>query len=167
MQFPAFSTDLFIILTVLIVGVYGVVGGQGALIRETISAYVGIVLAATFGGPLYEFSKAQAGGSLPFEQSVINLMLLILPILILQIAHRRHHVRQHSSMIITLILAVLAALLLISSVIAQLSPLTISRITEESNLAAQIYNFKLAWLGLVPVAIAASAIFNSRSQHKK
>lgn len=166
MQIPAFSIDLFIILGTALVCLYGAMAGQGALIRETISVYVGIVLAATFAEPLYKFSQQQAGGGFGVSQTIIGLLLLVLPIVILLLANRHHHIRRHSSLMITLILAVLASLLLISNVIAQFDSVAIQRITEESNLAYQIYTYKLAWLGLIPLAIGASVIFH-RSEEKK
>lgn len=166
MQIPAFSIDLFIILGTALVCLYGAMAGQGALIRETISVYVGIVLASTFAEPLYSYSQKQAGGGFGVSQTIIGLLLLILPILILLVASRHHHIRRHTSLIITFIIAILAAMLLISNIIAQFDPVAIQRITEESNLAYQIYTYKLAWLGLVPLAIGASVIFH-RSEEKK
>lgn len=162
MQIPAFSIDLFIILGTALVCLYGAMAGQGALIRETISVYVGIVLATTFAEPLYKFSQQQAGGGFGVSQTIIGLLLLVLPIVILLLANRHHHIRRHSSLIITLILAVLASLLLISSVISQFNAEAIKSITDESNLAAQIYTFRLAWLGLVPLAIGASVLFHRK-----
>lgn len=167
MQIPAFSIDLFIILGTALVCLYGAMAGQGALIRETISVYVGIVLANTFAGPLYTFSQQQAGGGFGVSQTIIGLLLLVLPIVILLLASRHHHIRRQSSIIITLVLAVLAAMLLISSIIAQFTPEAITSITNESNLAAQIYTFRLAWLGLVPLAIGASVVFHRHEDKRK
>ncbi|TAK89185.1 hypothetical protein EPO04_03755 [Patescibacteria group bacterium] len=166
MQIPAFSIDLFIILGTALVCLYGAMAGQGALIRETISVYVGIVLASTFAEPLYNYSQQQAGGNYGVSKTIIGLLLLILPILILLLANRHHHIRRHSSLIVTLILAVLAAMLLISSIIAQFDSAAVQTITNESNLASQINSFHLAWLGLVPLAIGASMLFH-RSEEKR
>lgn len=167
MQIPALSIDLFIILAAALVCGYGVLAGQGAMIRETISVYVGIVLAATFAEPIYSYSQQQAGGGFGVSQTIIGLILLTLPIIILLLASRRHHVRHHDSIIITLILGVFASLLLISSIIQQFDAASIESITNESNLAAQIYTYRLAWLGLVPIAIGASILFHRREDKRK
>ena len=165
MQIPSFSTDLIIIAVILVVLVYGMIAGQVSLIRETISIYVGIVLASTFGEPLLEFSKSTGGENLPINLMMVKLTLLILPVLILQFAHHKAHGREHASIIITMVLAVLAGMLFVSSIIDQLDGPLFDQVMSESNLAAQIYNLKLAWLGLVPVAIAASAIFKPKQKH--
>jgi hypothetical protein len=64
--------------------------------------------------------------------------------------------------VITTLLSVLTSLLIVSSVLQQLDPVTQGHITSDSNLAAIIYNLRLWWLGLVPIAIAAVAFIRPK-----
>ena len=139
---PHPSTDLVIILGGGLVVLYGLMRGQGALIREAISTYVGLVLAATYGKTLFQYIQVHAGGGYGVSQTIVQMILLLLPVLILQFAHHTPTMRHKSNFIITVILAVLTAMFLISSVLSQFSPVDLNHITEESNLASQIYGLR-------------------------
>lgn len=166
MIIPSLSTDAIIIGAIALVAVYGMIAGHGALVREAISVYVGIVIATTFGKPLYDYIQASAGGGLAVSQTLVQMTLLVLPIVLLQFGHRAPHTGRHGySHIVTFILAVLTAMLIVSSVITQLDDVSRSHILDQSNLAAQIYNLRIAWIGLVPLAIAASAVFRPKAHH--
>lgn len=165
-NFPAPSANAVILLVIGLVLLYSLLAGYGALVRESISVYVGLVLAASFGKPLYDYASRSAGHNFPATQMEIQILLLVLPIVILQFAklhigHAGHHGHKHNP-VVTLVLAILTALLMISSVLTQFDPLTLNRTIENSNLASWIYDLKLAWLGAVPLAIAASAIIKPR-----
>lgn len=166
MNIPAFSTDVLIVAATLLVAMYGLLAGQAALIREAISIYVGLVIALYFGKPLFDYLQQSAGGNLPVNQSSVQLILLALPIIMLQFAHHKAHIKAHSSIVMTFILALLVALLAVSSVITQLDPVALNRIRTDSNLASWIYDLRLAWIGLVPVSIAMTAILQRRQAHR-
>ncbi len=161
---PNFSVDFIIFGVVLLVVAYGLLAGQAALIRESISIYVGLVLANTFGPFLFEYSKS-AAPNFPVSETAIKIALLILPIIVLQFAHFKSHTKHATSTLITLVLAVLSSMLLISSILSQFDANDLERITTESNLAAQITNLQLLWLALVPIAIAAAALFRPKPKH--
>lgn len=161
---PNFSVDFIIFGIVLLVVTYGLLAGQAALIRESISIYVGLVLANTFGSALFEYSKSVAP-NFPVSETAINIALLILPIVVLQFAHFKSHTKHATSTLITLVLAVLSSMLLIASILAQFDYNELERITTESNLATQIVNLQLLWLALVPVAVAAAALFRPKPKH--
>lgn len=161
---PSFSIDFIIFGVTLLVVVYGLVAGQAALIRESISIYVGLVLANTFGTALFEYSKT-ASASFPVSETAIKIALLLLPIVVLQFAHFKSHTRHATSTVITIVLAILSSMLLISSILSQFSYNDLDRLTTESNLAAQIYGLQLLWLALVPVAVAAAALFRPKPKH--
>jgi glucan phosphoethanolaminetransferase (alkaline phosphatase superfamily) len=146
---------------------YGLVAGQASLIRESISVYVGIVLATTFGGPLYEYSKNASLGSFQVTETMVKLVLLALPVVLLMFAHMRSHTKHHASIIVTLVLAIFSSLLVVSSVLMQLDPVNLSHVTDESTLALMINQFQLAWLGAVPIMIAIAAFFKPRDRHHK
>ncbi len=159
------SLDALIIVTTLLLLVYSVVRGHMALIREAISIYVGLVLASSLGTPVYDYLSSGSLESLPISETLVKLFLLLAPVVILQFG--RHHAKggHKHNIIITFVLAALTAFLLISSVLNQLDPLTLNNAIEDSNLAAWIYEFKLGWLGAVPLAIAASSFFKRRGHH--
>lgn len=165
MPIPALSTDFLVIATGLLVIIYSLVAGQGALIRESISVYVGLVMANTFGGPLYEYSKTASLGSFSVTETMVRLVLLAFPVVLLMFAHMRSHTRHKSSSIVTIVLAILTSLLLISSVLAQLDSATLASVTDESTLALMIHQFQLAWVGGVVIAIAIAAFFRPKDKH--
>lgn len=163
---PSLSTNLIIIAAVVLVAIYGVVAGHAALVRESVSIYVGLVLASAFGAPAYSYLHKSAGGSLHITQTIVQLLLLLVPVLLLQFG-RRHTTAHHKhNLIITGLLAVLAAMLLVSSVLNQLNPVMLSHVTDESPLASWAYDFRLAWLAAVPLAIAASALFKPKEHNR-
>lgn len=165
---PAFSTDILIFAALVLVALYGMIAGHAALIRESVSVYVGIVLAASFGKPLYDYIQQSAGGGLAVSESMIKLLLLLVPILLLQFGRKHGHDTGHHNIFVTLLLSILTAMLLVSSVIQQFDPVALSRITDQSNLASWIHDFYLVWLATVPIAIAVSAFFkpNLRGKHR-
>lgn len=163
--FPALSVNLIIAATMALTIVYAVVVGYAALVRESISIYVGLVLANAFGKPLYDYLKNTSLGGFHPSQQLIQLVLLILPIIILQFVHHKHGQAKHNT-VITMVLAVLTSLLLISSVLIQLDPLTLARTTDQSALASWIYDFRLVWLATVPIAIVASSLLKPGRHHR-
>jgi hypothetical protein len=165
MHIPALSTDIIIIGATGLVVLYGFVAGYGALVREAISVYVGLVLASSFGQPLYDFIQQQSGDNAAVSQTIVQLALFAIPIIILQFVRHRPHTHHQDSYIITFILAILTGLLFVSSVLTQLDQVTLSHIIDDSSLAGWIYDLRLVWIGAVPVAIAAGAIIKPHHKH--
>lgn len=163
---PQLSTDAMILAGTGLVVAYSMIAGYGALVREAISIYVGIVLAGAFGETVYNYASNGPAANLPITQPTVQLALLVIPIILLQFGRRHVHGAHKHHMIITLLIAVLTAMLLISSVMAQLDSDTLSGITEASNLASWISHLRLVWLGAVPVAIGVSAIFKPKRHHQ-
>ncbi len=162
MHIPAFSTDAIIVATSALVVVYGMLAGYNPLVRESISVYVGLVISSTFGKPIYDYIGQQSGAA-NVGLTAVNLALFFLPIVLLQFVHRNApHGHHTASYMLTILLALLASLLMISSVLTQLDSVTLSHITDQSNLADWIYQLRLVWIGAVPVAIAAGAIFRPK-----
>jgi hypothetical protein len=162
---PTLSTDATIIVITGLIFVYGVVAGYTALVRESISVYVGLVLANSFGATIYNAITHGAGGHFPVSQTEVRLLLLIAPILILQLTRRHGHGAggHKHNLVITLILAALAAMLVVSSALSQLSQASLTSTLLNSNLASWIYQLRLLWLAAVPIAIAAGAILHPKS----
>src|SRR5690348_11040518 len=84
-SFPALSTNAIILAVLGAVLLYSLLAGYGALVRESISIYVGLVLAATFGKPIYDYVHHQFG-QYPINQTEVQILLLVVPIVILQFA---------------------------------------------------------------------------------
>lgn len=163
MHIPAFSTDAIIVATMGLVVLYGMLAGYNPLVRESISVYVGLVIASTFGQPIYDYMANQAGNGFAVGQTAVNLSLFFLPIVLLQFVHRNApHGHHTASYMLTILLAVLASMLMVSSVLTQLDAVTLGHITDGSNLASWIYQLRLVWIGAVPVSIALGAIFRPK-----
>jgi hypothetical protein len=163
---PTLSTDFVILLALGLVVLYSLVVGHAALVREAISLYVGLVLAATFGSQAY--AKIAGGdGHFPLSQTEVKVLILILPVVLLQFGHHKVAHKHHYSFVVTLILALLTGLLAISSVMSQLDAGALQTTLNNSTWASWIYDFRYAWLAGVPIGIAASALFGgkSRSHH--
>ena len=163
---PAMSVDAMIVAAIALVITYSLVAGHAALVRESISIYVGLVLASSFGKTVYEVASKNASENSIITQTLVNLILLILPVILLQFGRLHSKTHHKHRLVITLILATAAALLLASSVLVQLDPRTLTEVTQQSNLAAWLYELRLVWLASVPVAIAASALIKPKDHHR-
>lgn len=165
MPIPALNTDSLIFATIALVVVYGVVAGQMGVMRLAISTYVGLVLAATFAKPIFDATNQGNFGGTVVSITIVQLVLFIVPVVLLQLGHHGHHVRMKGSKIVALVMAVLTALLLVSSTFSQLDATTLKSVIDGSNIASWIYDFRLWWLGLVPVGIAAEVFFRPKPRH--
>ncbi|HUC87311.1 MAG TPA: hypothetical protein VMR75_03260 [Candidatus Saccharimonadales bacterium] len=165
---PTLSTDATIIVITGLIFAYGVVAGYTALVRESISVYVGLVLANSFGNTAYDAITNNAGNHFPVSLTEVRLLLLIAPILILQFTRRHGHGAggHKHSLVVTLVLAALAAMLVVSSGLGQLSQTALANTVLNSNLASWIYQLRLLWLAAVPIAIAAGAILHPKSPRR-
>lgn len=159
---PALSTDATIVVATALVFAYSLLAGHMALVRESISVYVGLVLANSFGKPIYEWASNGGGSGFPINQTTMNLILLFLPIVLLQFGPHRSHNGRHHSMIVTFLLAAFTSMLIVSSVLSLLDPVTLAHTTDQSNLASWIYELRLLWLAAVPLTIASSALVKHR-----
>ncbi|HVE81148.1 MAG TPA: hypothetical protein VNA68_03385 [Candidatus Dormibacteraeota bacterium] len=162
---PSLSTDALIVAVIGLLIAYGLVFGQMGLNRLAVSIYVGLVLSATFARQLHEMVATSQYGGISLSLTVVQLVLLILPVALLQLGHHRLHMRHKSSMAVTLVLAVLVALLITGSVFMQMEEDVLRQITDNSNLASWIYDLRLWWVGLVPVAMAAEVFLRPRPHH--
>jgi hypothetical protein len=162
---PTLSTDAFIVVGTGLIFIYGVIAGYTALVRESISVYVGLVLANSFGAAAYRVIAPGADSHFPVSQVEVRLLLLIAPILVLQLTRRHGHGagRAKHNLVVTLLLAALTAMLVVSSVLSQLDPTSLASTLLNSNLASWIYQLRLLWLAAVPIAIAVGAIVHPRT----
>jgi hypothetical protein len=163
---PTLSTDGAIIVITILIFVYGIIAGYTALVRESISVYVGLVLANSFGSAAYNAITHGTGSHFPVSSVDVRMVLLIAPILVLQLTRRHGHSHGSGShkhnLVVTLLLAALAAMLVVSSGLSQLSQSSLANTLLNSNLASWIYQLRLLWLAAVPIAIAVGAVLHPR-----
>lgn len=162
MALPAITTDLVILLIIVIAVLYGLLLGHSKLKTFALSVYVGLVLAQTFGQSL--FSQAQK--HLSISQNTVTLLLFGLPLLLLELGRKeRGRRRGQGGMIITLVLCILTAALVISAGLSLLDPDSLKRTLGDSSLAFEIYQFRLWWLAAVPVAVIGENFIKPRESH--
>jgi hypothetical protein len=150
-----FTPDVVIALVLALSVVYGLILGHNKLKTLALSVYVGVVLAGTFGRPLFELlqrSHFDLNGRL--GQATVQLIVFGLPVILLEFGRKEHgRKRARGGFGMTFILCVLTAALVISSALALLDPTAVADITGRSILAKEIYTFRLWWLALVPAAV--------------
>ncbi len=158
------SIDIIILIAIALIVLCGVLLGHSKVKTFALSVYVGIVLASELGQTIYGFMANKGltlGGSLTLGQ--VRIALLIVPILILELGRTQHYKRgPRGSFIMTLVLSVLVASLIISSVINALEPDSLKRILEQSNLAWPLFHFRLWWVAAVPIAVLLESFSKSR-----
>ncbi len=158
-----FSIDAAIFLTIGLMLVGGFVLGQHKVKTFVLSVYVGIVLATELGQPVFDFLSGRGltmGGAIGIAK--VRIMLLALPVIGLELGHNKQNRGQRRGMVLTMILAVLTAALLISSVIFLLEPEGRQQALDRSTLASIFYGLRLWWLAAVPVVAIAESFMGSR-----
>lgn len=162
---PTFSVDLVILAVVIVTILTGLLLGQERVKTFALSVYAGIVIASELGPVLHKWVQSQniLGGTL--GTTSVKLILFALPILILEFGRRKHLKAGRSGFIMKLVLSILTAALLISSALSLFDPIALKRILAESSLAWPIYNFRLWWIALVPVAVLGESFIRSREPH--
>jgi hypothetical protein len=163
---PALSTDALIIAAIALVAVFGFMAGVGLLARLAISIYVGLVLVNSFGPTFHATAvKGIEHGPFGLTLTMTNLLLFVIPIVLLQFGRHGAHPHKKGHHLLTLLLGALTSMLLISSIITVLDPLSHSRVLTDSNLASQIYSLNLVWVVAVPLAIGALAFIKPKHPH--
>ncbi len=147
------NTNTVMAIVLSLVLLYGLILGQSKLKTFALSAFVGLVMVLTFADGAFTLLHKfhfDLGGHLSL--TVVKLALFVIPVLILEFGHRDKS-KNHGGTTVTLILAVLTAALLISSVLTFLDSQQSSRIINESIIAHWIYALRLVWLVAVPIAV--------------
>ncbi len=154
------NTVMAIILILILL--YGLFLGQNKLKTFALSCFAGLVMVMTFAnGAETLLHKTSFGGH--FGLTMVKIILFALPVVVLEFGHKEKS-KSKSRISMTVILAVLTAALLISSIISFLDSGAASNILRSSILADWIYTFRLAWLVAVLVVIAAENFLPSRSR---
>lgn len=159
----SFNTNTVMAIVLSLVLLYGLLLGQQKLKTFALSAFVGLVMVLTFADGLMNLlhkSNINLGGHLSL--SLIKLVLFVIPVIILEFGHKEKG-KSRGGITMTLILAVLTAALLISSVISFLASDTAQMVIHQSILADWIYTFRLVWLIAVPIAVVGENFIPSKS----
>ncbi len=157
--------SIIIIGLICLIATYGLLLGPERVRTLAISAYVGIVMASELSSFVIKALSERVHGS---AQIYLKLGLLVLPIILLELGHHiKGHHRTHfkHGLIATLALSVLTALLLVSSGMKLLPPKQLHAALDSSFLTIWIYNWRLLWIGLVPLAVIAEAFIRPKESH--
>ena len=155
----SFNPDFAIFVLIMAVMVYALLLGQEKVKTLALSTYVGIVLATEAAPPLARFLADRHwdfnGG---LGEGIVQLALFALPLLTLEVGkrHQKHH-RSHNRILITLLMAIATAFLIIAYGTQFVGSVGLKDFLDQSTLATQIYNLKLAWTAAVPLLIVAQS----------
>jgi len=159
----AFNANTVMVIVLILVLVYGLIMGHNKLKTFALSCFAGLVMVMTFANGLNSIvQKAHwtLGGHLGL--TAVKIILFTLPVVILEFGHKEKG-KNKGGFLITMILAVVTAALLISSIISFLDSGAASNILRSSILADWIYTFRLAWLVAVLVVVAAENFMPNKS----
>lgn len=162
---PAITIDLVIAGVIAMVIIYGVFLGHNKLRTFALSVFVGIVMVLTFAESLFTvLQKANwtFGGKVTLP--AVKIALFSIPVVALEFG-RKDGKRGGNSFALTLLLSVLTAALLISSVFSFLDDGSITNITDKSQLANWIYSFRLVWLAAVPITVIIDSLMGGKKSH--
>ena len=150
------SWNLFIILFFVIMTVYGLLLGRGRVFNILINTYVGFVIATELGNFIYDYivKATSISHSLSISLFGAKVLLFALTIFILTMRSELSGSNDDSSTsgIYTAGYGFLAAGLMLTSVFSFMSVTDRINFFQNSNLAAQIYNYRMLWL-IGPIAI--------------
>jgi hypothetical protein len=156
------STDILILLTIALVVMCGMLLGHNKVKTFALSVYVGIVLATQLGSTVHGFLISHGISLMTIAQT--RILLLIAPILILELGKTHYRKGHRGSFILTLVLSVLVAALIISSILSLLEPDSLKNVLDQSSLAWPLYHFRLWWVAAVPVAVLIESFARSKRE---
>jgi hypothetical protein len=160
MQLPELNANIIIIAGLGLGAVYGVLAGKQRLRLLILSVYVGIVLAG-------QLTDALAPSLRMVTLEQVSWGLFAAPIAIFGffgVVHAKHHAK--GALIANLIVGLLTAALIISSVLELLPTSTVAAINNDSFLALHLQQFHPWFLGLLPVvALLLGFIKGEKSHH--
>jgi hypothetical protein len=155
------NTDILVLLTFALIVTCGVLLGHHKVRIFAMSVYVGIVLATELGTVIYNFLNTHALGYFTLGQ--VRIFLMIAPIIILELGRRERYKRgARGNLIMTLVLSVLVAALIISSIVGLLEDGSRQEILAQSSVVWPLYQFRLWWVAAVPVAVLLESFMQSK-----
>jgi hypothetical protein len=144
------SWDLFIILSFVVMGVYGFLLGRGRVFNILISSYVGFVIAYEVGDFAFDYlSRAsQISHSVNISLFGAKVFVFALVIFILTLNAELLGIRDATSVskVWAVLYGLLAAGLILSSVFTLMGGVEQASLFLNSNLANRVYDLRLFWL---------------------
>jgi hypothetical protein len=159
MQLPVLNSTIILSAALITGGLYGLIAGKQRLRLLILSIYVGIVIS----GQLTDAIKPYAT-MLTREQ--LSWVLLGLPILIFGffgVVHAKNHAK--GATIANIVVGLLTAALITSSVLAALPMSTQSYLKNDSFIAIHLLQFHPWLLGLLPVVALLLGFIKSEKPH--
>lgn len=145
MHLPEFNTTMIIGAGLVVGAVYGIVAGKQRLRLLILSIYVGIVLARQLVDPLLQYVHM-------FSRDQLSWILLGAPIVIFGffgVMHAKNHAK--GALIANIIVGLLTAALIISTVIDLLPPSEQANVNRDSYVAVNLGQAHPWLLGLLPL----------------
>lgn len=159
MSLPALNTNIIVIAILVVMGLYGLIGGKQRLRLLILSVYVGIVLAQ-------QFSTVVAPTLHMLGPDQISLLMLGLPILLFGffgVVHGKGHAKGVA--IANIIVGILTGALIISSGLQLLPTSEMAAVDSSSFLAMNLQQFHLWILGLLPAVALLLGLMKGEKHH--
>lgn len=159
MQVPALNVTMLVSAGLILGAVYGIVAGKQRLRLLILSIYVGIVLSQQLVDPLSPYI-----GGLSRDQ--LGWVLLGVPVLVFGffgMTHSKNHDR--GALIGNVIVGLLTAALIISTVVALLPPSEQANLSRDSFLVINLGQAHVWLLGLLPVVALLMGFMKSDKAH--
>jgi len=154
------SWDLFIILSFVVMGVYGFLLGRGRVFNILINSYVGFVIALELGDFAFDYLSraAELSHSVNITLFGAKVFVFALVIFVLTLNAELLGIRDdaQTSKVWTVLYGLLAAGLILSSVFALMGGAEQASLFTTSTLATRVTDLRLVWL-TAPIAAVVVA----------
>ncbi len=157
------SWDLFIVLTFVIMGVYGFLLGRSRVFSIILNSYVGLTVSTYVGSYAYQYLTKITDISHSFNLTMFGakVFVFVTVLFVLMMNRELNSGNDGSSKSIeTVIYGVLAAGLLLSSVFTFMGDVERASLFSNSSLAIQVSNYQLFWLLAPIVMMTALTLWN-------
>ncbi len=149
------SWDLFIVLTFVIMGVYGFLLGRSRVLSIIINSYVALTVSSHVGSYAYQYLTKITDISHSFNLTMFGAKVFVFVTVLFVLMMNKELSGGNdggSKSIQTAIYGVLAAGLLLSSVFTLMGDEEKALLFSDSSLAIQVSNYQLLWL-LAPIVM--------------
>jgi hypothetical protein len=160
------SWDLFIILSFVVMAVYGFLLGRGRVFNILVSSYVGYVIASELGDFAFDYLSraAELSHSVNITLFGAKVFVFALVVFVLTLNAELHGIRDDSSAskVWTILYGILAAGLILSSAFDFMGAAERANLFAGSTLATRITDLRLVWL-TAPILTVIAANVMTRS----
>lgn len=154
--------DTFIILFFVVMTVYGLLLGRGRVFNILINTYVGFVIAFELGEMAYTYLSKANQLAQSFQVSLFGAKILVFAAVIFLLTLKSElsgtQDEGMTSSVYTAIYGFLSAGLILSTVLNFMTETDRLNLFSASNLASQVYDYRLIWL-VGPILIIILSMF--------